>query len=104
MQFTMISTLFLATVAIANPIAAPPAMEAADLAIRTDGGSGGSTKTCNADTKQVCCDGILGCVVQLLGSTCSNNGAYCCKTSAGTGSIINIQALNCVKLLLRPLA
>lgn len=57
MQFTIISTLFLATAAIANPIAAPPPMEAADLAIRTDGkgssgGSGGS-KTCSGDTKQV---------------------------------------------------
>ncbi|KAK7991243.1 hypothetical protein PG988_000037 [Apiospora saccharicola] len=70
-------------------------MEAADLVVRTDGGA----KTCNADTKQVCCNGLLNCVVQVLGSTCSNNGAYCCDTSAGTGSLINIQALNCVKLL-----
>ncbi|KAK6854154.1 hypothetical protein PG995_009247 [Apiospora arundinis] len=74
-------------------------MEAADLVVRTGGGGGGgSSKTCSGDTKQVCCNGLLNCVVQVLGSQCSG-GVYCCNTSSGTGSIINIQALNCIKLL-----
>ncbi|KAK7943588.1 uncharacterized protein PG986_012701 [Apiospora aurea] len=72
-------------------------MEPADLVVRT-GGGGGSTKTCSGNTKQTCCNGLLNCVVQVLGSQCSG-GVYCCNTSAGTGSIINIQALNCLKLL-----
>ncbi|KAK8023379.1 hypothetical protein PG991_006618 [Apiospora marii] len=89
MQFTIISTLFLATAAIASPVAAPPPMEPADLVVRTGGGGGGGdSKTCSGDTKQVCCNGLLNCVVQVLGSQCS-----------GGGGLININALNCVKLL-----
>ncbi|KAK8120850.1 hypothetical protein PG999_004970 [Apiospora kogelbergensis] len=98
MQFTIISTIFMAAAAIASPVAAPPAMEPADLVVRTGGGGGGDSKTCSGDTKQVCCNGLLNCVVQILGSQCSG-GVYCCDTSSGTGSLINIQALNCVKLL-----
>lgn len=54
MQFTIVSTLFLATAAIASPVAAPPAMEPADLVVRTGGGDGGKGgDTCSGDTKQV---------------------------------------------------
>ncbi|KAK8069913.1 hypothetical protein PG994_006529 [Apiospora phragmitis] len=98
MQFTIISTIFMAAAAIASPAAAPPAMEAADLVARTGGSSGGSTKTCSGNTKQVCCNGALNCVVQVLGSQCSG-GVYCCNTGSSTGSLISINALNCVKIL-----
>ncbi|KJZ73893.1 hypothetical protein HIM_06786 [Hirsutella minnesotensis 3608] len=60
------------------------------------GGRGGS---CNASgERQVCCNGLLSCVVQLLGSNC-NNEAYCCETGTATGGLINLNLLNCVKLL-----
>lgn len=52
MQFTIISTIFMAAAAIASPVAAPPAMEPADLVVRTGGGGGGDSKTCSGDTKQ----------------------------------------------------
>ena len=46
------------------------------------GGGGGGGGSCNADVeKQVCCDGILSCVVQALSSGCSNT-SFCCKTDA----------------------
>ncbi|KAF9920041.1 hypothetical protein FBU30_010221, partial [Linnemannia zychae] len=53
---------------------------------------------CNASgKKQVCCDALLNCVVQALGSNCSTQ-AYCCKTDAAVGGIVVLNALNCVKL------
>ena len=45
------------------------------------GGSGGSTSTCDSSEQQVCCDGILGCAVSILGSGC-NGGSYCCSTES----------------------
>ncbi|KAF9920042.1 hypothetical protein FBU30_010222 [Linnemannia zychae] len=55
--------------------------------------------SCNASgQKQVCCDGLLSCLVQVLGDNCSTQ-AYCCTTNAAVGGIISINALNCVKLL-----
>ncbi|KAB5566637.1 hypothetical protein GE09DRAFT_1284396 [Coniochaeta sp. 2T2.1] len=57
--------------------------------------TGGS---CKSNTKQVCCDGLLNCVVQVLGDTCSS-GAYCCKTDAPKGALVNIALLNCATLL-----
>ncbi|KAM4058638.1 hypothetical protein HRG_006408 [Hirsutella rhossiliensis] len=49
--------------------------------------------------QQVCCNGgLLGCTVQALGSHCNNN-AYCCETGKSLGGLINISALNCLKLL-----
>ncbi|KAI8663634.1 hypothetical protein NCS57_00964900 [Fusarium keratoplasticum] len=58
-------------------------------------GTGGS---CNANTKQVCCNGLLNCAVQVLGKNC-NGEAYCCKTEAPVGALVNIALLNCVDLL-----
>lgn len=72
----------------ATAIAIPTELEA-----RTGGGGGGKGgggsgggggKTCSASgKKQVCCNGLLNCVVQVASSNC-NNSAYCCNTSAGT--------------------
>ncbi|PFH55179.1 hypothetical protein XA68_10497 [Ophiocordyceps unilateralis] len=54
--------------------------------------------TCNGNQKQVCCSGnLLACLVQVLGTAC-NGQRYCCSTSAGTGALVNVQALNCVQL------
>ncbi|PHH81476.1 hypothetical protein CDD83_3573 [Cordyceps sp. RAO-2017] len=85
---------FTALVALAGVAAAVPA----DLEARTGGGGGGGSKTCSASGyKQVCCNGLLNCVVQVLGSNCGNS-AYCCKTDASTGGLVNIALLNCVSL------
>ncbi|KAK1762505.1 hypothetical protein QBC33DRAFT_574123 [Phialemonium atrogriseum] len=62
------------------------------------GGSGGGKGSCNADVeKQVCCNGLLSCVVQAVSSGCTNQ-AYCCKTDSPVGALISISALNCLQL------
>ncbi|KAK4101161.1 hypothetical protein N658DRAFT_496453 [Parathielavia hyrcaniae] len=92
MQFSNIFTvLALAMTATALP--------AADVAARHD------SKTCNNEQKSVCCNGGLlggiGCTVGVLsiltGDTCQGS-AYCCETQAAAGAIVNINALNCVKV------
>ncbi|WKT54153.1 hypothetical protein QSH57_004737 [Fusarium oxysporum f. sp. vasinfectum] len=85
----LLSALTMAVVAIAAP---------AEIEAR-GGGSGG---TCNSDNhQQVCCNGggLLGlaCTVGLLSTGC-NQGTYCCETQSSVGGLININALNCVKL------
>ncbi|SPJ70312.1 uncharacterized protein FTOL_00040 [Fusarium torulosum] len=91
MQFTTIaSILAMATVAIAAP-------SPADIEART-GHGGGNTPVCSAKAKQVCCNGLLSCTVQVLGGNCGGN-SYCCKTSAPVGALVNVAVLNCVKLL-----
>ncbi|KAI1780920.1 hypothetical protein F4818DRAFT_397223 [Hypoxylon cercidicola] len=83
MQFSAITTLFaLAAVAIAAP---------SEVMARTEGSCTSSVQ------KQVCCNGLLNCVVQIIGSTCTSQ-TYCCDTNAGVGALINIQALNCIKI------
>ncbi|KAJ5819326.1 hypothetical protein N7474_004917 [Penicillium riverlandense] len=58
-----------------------------------------SAASCSSSgNKQVCCDGVANCLVQVIGDTCSAN-AYCCKTDAESGNGINLDLLNCVKLL-----
>ncbi|KAF5007854.1 hypothetical protein FDECE_5769 [Fusarium decemcellulare] len=58
-----------------------------------------TAKTCTAaHHKQVCCNGLTNCLVQVAGQNCVNK-AYCCKTDAPVGTFINIQALNCVSIL-----
>ncbi|PFH62157.1 hypothetical protein XA68_14826 [Ophiocordyceps unilateralis] len=59
---------------------------------------GNKGDTCSARGKQqVCCNGGLGCLVQLLGDHCSTS-AYCCDTSSGPGTAVNLNLLNCLKL------
>jgi hypothetical protein len=83
MQFTtIVSILAMATAAIAAP--AP-----ADIEART-GNGGGKPPVCSAKTKQVCCNGLLTCTVQVLGGSCGGN-SYCCKTSAPTVSLPRIK-------------
>ncbi|PHH75710.1 hypothetical protein CDD80_2167 [Ophiocordyceps camponoti-rufipedis] len=53
---------------------------------------------CSAHSrKQVCCDGGLGCLVQVLGDRCGTN-AYCCDTSSGPGTAVDLKLLSCLKL------
>jgi hypothetical protein len=85
MQFTTIaSILAMATVAIGAPAPAP-----ADIEART-GHGGGNTPVCSAKAKQVCCNGLLSCTVQVLGGSCGGN-SYCCKTSAPVVSLPRIK-------------
>ncbi|KAF4589123.1 hydrophobin 3 precursor [Ophiocordyceps camponoti-floridani] len=80
---------FLAIVALATVAIAAPA----DVEPRS------SVNKCNVSSQQqVCCNGLLGCVVQILGSSCANR-AYCCDSNGpSTGGLININGLNCVNL------
>jgi hypothetical protein len=71
---TALSALTMAVAVIAAP---------SDIEAR-----GSSSSSCNNKThKQVCCNGLLACTVQVLGSNC-NNDAYCCKTNAPVVSIL----------------
>ncbi|CAM1509440.1 Fc.00g031790.m01.CDS01 [Cosmosporella sp. VM-42] len=89
-------------------ITAPTEIEA------RDGGAGGAG--CNSHQKPVCCNGILGCTVQIVGSGCVS-GSCCYKTmplmnvlpflrtysfpdsnTNNKDTFINIQALDCVNL------
>jgi hypothetical protein len=79
------TTVIISILSVALTATAAPAMDSV-LEERT-GGGGGTTTTCSAKGyKQVCCNsGLLGCLVQILGSHCSQQ-AYCCKTDASTVS------------------
>ncbi|ORY63345.1 uncharacterized protein BCR38DRAFT_524923 [Pseudomassariella vexata] len=88
MQFSTITTVLAFTAAAF----AAPAVEAEGLEVRTG--------TPAASNKQLCCNGILTCVVQILGDVCTTK-KYNCKTSAPAGSTllnVNLQLLNCVSL------
>ncbi len=43
--------------------------------------TGGQSNQCSTNQKQVCCNGILNCVVSALGDTCSGE-TYCCNSNA----------------------
>ncbi|KAJ6442347.1 NADH-ubiquinone oxidoreductase [Purpureocillium lavendulum] len=80
MKYTAaISVLALAATAVAAP---------ADLEARTGGNTPPPPSNCNNNGKQVCCSGLLTCLVQVLGSPC-NNGAYCCQTEAPVVSTLS---------------
>ncbi|KAF4470745.1 hydrophobin 3 precursor [Fusarium albosuccineum] len=92
MKFTIVaSALAMAATAIAAP---------AEVEARTGGGGGGSGGGSCSSThnKQVCCNGLLSCAVQVIGSNCNSN-AYCCSTGAPVGALVNIALLNCVDIL-----
>ncbi|OIW27635.1 hydrophobin 3 precursor [Coniochaeta ligniaria NRRL 30616] len=57
-----------------------------------------SCKPTTEVTQQVCCSGLLDCVVQVLGNTCSTH-TYNCKTDAPVGGLVNVALLNCVSIL-----
>lgn len=72
MQF-FTTTLALAFAATAL---AAPALDA-----RTEPTTPPPSDICPNDNKQVCCNGILTCLVQVLGGPCDND-VFCCKTEA----------------------
>ncbi|KAK3390706.1 hypothetical protein B0H63DRAFT_519917 [Podospora didyma] len=97
MQLTNIFTVL----AVAMTAAAAPA----DVVARTGGGGGGGggTAPCSINNQPVCCTSvidiieILTCSVNVLGGTCAGQ-SYCCETNAAPGTLVNIQALNCVNV------
>jgi hypothetical protein len=78
---------------VAMTTRAAPVMDSNTLEARTG-------STCTADgQKPVCCDvGLLNCVVQVAGATCTTS-SYCCETKSAVGRLVSINALNCVKVL-----
>ncbi|CEI41816.1 hypothetical protein FVEN_g3782 [Fusarium venenatum] len=90
MQFSTFTAVFaMAAAAIAAP---------ADIEARTGHDNGNNKPVCSAQSKQVCCNGLLSCAVQVLGSNCNAN-SYCCDTQAPVGALINVALLNCVDIL-----
>ncbi|EQK99941.1 hypothetical protein G6O67_005173 [Ophiocordyceps sinensis] len=89
MKFTA-AIFALATVAIA----APTELETRTAHTRDHTSAGDCAATSG---KQVCCTGLT-CLVQILGNNCKNE-AYCCHTGQSVGGLVNIVALNCVKIL-----
>ncbi|RSM18259.1 hypothetical protein CDV31_002985 [Fusarium ambrosium] len=77
-------------------VASALAMAVSACATGTGGGSSGGS--CNANTKQVCCNGLANCLVQVVGKNCDGS-AYCCNTEAPVGALVNVALLNCVDLL-----
>ncbi|RCI10887.1 hypothetical protein L249_5203 [Ophiocordyceps polyrhachis-furcata BCC 54312] len=60
--------------------------------------NGNRGDVCSAKSQQqVCCNGGLSCLVQLLGAPCETT-AYCCDTHSGPGTAVNLNLLNCLKL------
>ncbi|KAF5622311.1 hypothetical protein F52700_10574 [Fusarium sp. NRRL 52700] len=96
MQFTKIaSVLAMAAAAIAAP--APGNYE---VEPRTGGSNNGNNQpACSTQSQNVCCTGIA-CLVQILGAGCSTE-AYCCQSNSplAVGALVNVNALNCVKVL-----
>ncbi|GJN79811.1 hypothetical protein VFPFJ_10081 [Purpureocillium lilacinum] len=84
MKYTAALLALVATVA-----AAPAEVES------RNGGGGGDCN--NNGGTQVCCNGVLDCLVQVVGDSCSNQ-AYCCQTDAPAGTLLNVALLNCVQL------
>ncbi|KAK3904908.1 hypothetical protein C8A05DRAFT_13260 [Staphylotrichum tortipilum] len=62
------------------------------------GGGSAEINACSSKTANVCCGGLLGCVITLVGKECEGS-SYCCDTTAPQGGVIDVNALNCVKLL-----
>ncbi|KAJ6640755.1 hypothetical protein Bhyg_05687 [Pseudolycoriella hygida] len=48
--------------------------------------------------QQACCNIVLNCLIQPLGSTC-NGEAYCCQTRLSVGGLVNVTVMRCLKLL-----
>ncbi|KAI1084479.1 hypothetical protein F5B20DRAFT_525004 [Whalleya microplaca] len=87
MQFTTaITTLF----ALAASVIAAPS----ELNART-----GTPSYCtDSSQQQVCCNALaLDCVVQVLGSVCTTE-SYCCQSNEAAGTLVNVNALNCIHL------
>ncbi|KAH6851058.1 hypothetical protein B0I37DRAFT_429511 [Chaetomium sp. MPI-CAGE-AT-0009] len=85
MQFTSLFTIL----AVAMTASALPAEVAPRL---------GGITSCSAQSANVCCNGLASCLVTALGKNCDGS-SYCCETTAPQGGLVNVNALNCVKLL-----
>ncbi|KAF4338149.1 hydrophobin 3 precursor [Fusarium beomiforme] len=95
MQFTKIASI----IAMASAAIAAPALNDYSVEPRTGSNNNNNEPVCSTQGhKQVCCNGLLSCAVQVLGSNCNAN-SYCCKTDAPTGALINVALLNCVDIL-----
>ncbi|KHN94781.1 uncharacterized protein MAM_07377 [Metarhizium album ARSEF 1941] len=59
-------------------------------------------EACNNKPVIACCPaGLLGgilCNVLAIGNTCSGQ-SYCCDNGSSVGGLVNVNALNCVKVL-----
>ncbi|KAI9896051.1 hypothetical protein N3K66_008951 [Trichothecium roseum] len=86
--------LSIAAAALAMVLPALAAPAPADLDARTGGSS--HEEICNNKGKQVCCTGLLDCIVTL--NVCQDK-AYCCKTDKPDNALVNISLLNCVSIL-----
>ncbi|KAM3505380.1 hypothetical protein MY10362_002977 [Beauveria mimosiformis] len=84
----------LATIALAAAVVASPTNPPAGAGNCNVNGKTGNVTCCNpAINGQILCN-------VLARSTCiSGQTAYCCDTSGQTGGLININALNCDKIL-----
>jgi hypothetical protein len=70
MQFTSLFTIL----AVAMTASALPAEQVAPRAAN-------QVASCNNVQSQVCCDGVVGCTLNVLGTTC-DGGSYCCDSDA----------------------
>jgi hypothetical protein len=86
MQFTSLFTIL----AVAMTASALPSEVAPRL---------GGITSCSSQSANVCCNGLAAdCLVTLLGKNCDGS-SYCCETNAVQGGLVNVNALNCVKVL-----
>ncbi|KAK0386035.1 hypothetical protein NLU13_5872 [Sarocladium strictum] len=104
MKFTAIFTLALASVTVAAPTdMATTQVEARGGKTPSHGGEGSSGSVCSDDRVQVNIQevhGVLG-LISIVGTILNQNGggAFCCDAGAPQFGLININALNCVKIL-----
>jgi hypothetical protein len=103
MKFTAVLALAMASFAVA----APTDFSASDIEARTNTPStpppSGGDSVCSDNRKQVNVQetqGVLG-LISIVGTILNQNGggAYCCDASAPQFGLINLNALNCVKIL-----
>jgi hypothetical protein len=73
-----LSNLFTILAVAMTATALPAADKSEAVAPRTD-------SHCNNNQKFVCCNGILGCAVSILGLGCGGQ-SYCCETTSGVVS------------------
>ncbi|KAH6640639.1 hypothetical protein F5144DRAFT_590072 [Chaetomium tenue] len=85
MQFTSLFTIL----AVAMTASALPSEVAPRL---------GGITSCSSQSANVCCNGLASCLVTVVGKNCDGS-SYCCETNAVQGGLVNVDALNCVKVL-----
>ncbi|KAL2132389.1 hypothetical protein VTI74DRAFT_3866 [Chaetomium olivicolor] len=87
MQFSTIFTVLAAAMTAS-------AIPHANLAVR---GGGNEVNVCSTKSTQVCCNGVLQCLITAVGANCQAD-AYCCESGdAVQGGLLNLNA-NCLKI------